>query len=136
MPILYEYGDKKEISRPFRLPPAWPGLSKIETKLLQKSIFHYMALETILNERIKSAVSELVRAGAREVYLFGSAASNRIHAGSDVDMAVSGLPPERFFEAMAGAHGCLDRDLDLVDLDEHTPFTEYLKRKGMLRRVA
>jgi len=30
----------------------------------------------------------------------------------------------------------LQRPLDLVDLDEENLFTEYLKKKGKLRRVA
>ena len=54
---------------------------------------------------------------------------------SDVDMAVSGLPPEVFFRAMAAAHDALGRPLDLVDLDEDNPFTQYLKSKGELLRV-
>ena len=87
-------------------------------------------------EPVKRAALELITAGAREVYIFGSAARGRKQPGSDVDMAVSGLPPERFFRAMANAHGMLDCELDLVDLDERTPFTEYLKKKGGLIRVA
>ncbi len=67
--------------------------------------------------------------------MFGSAAKGKLREGSDVDMAVTGLPPEAFFPAMAAAHDVLRRPLDLVDLDEDNPFTRYLKEEGKLRRV-
>ncbi len=95
-----------------------------------------MKFASSISEPIRCAAAELLNVGAREVYLFGSAARGEMHPGSDIDMAVSGLPPERFFRAMANAHGMLDCELDLVDLDEDTPFTEYLRKKGQLVRVA
>ncbi len=84
---------------------------------------------------IDKAVAALKAAGAREVYLFGSAAQGRLRENADVDMAVSGLPPEVFFHAMADASDALRRPVDLVDLDEDNPFTRYLKREGELQRV-
>ena len=84
---------------------------------------------------IEEAATALKAAGAREVYVFGSAAKGELRENSDVDMAVSGLPPEVFFRAMAAAHDALGRPLDLVDLDEDNPFTRYLKEEGELRRV-
>ena len=70
------------------------------------------------------------------MYVFGSAAHGILRAASDVDLAVSGLPPERFFEAMGEAADILQRALDLVDLDEDSPFTRYLKEEQELVRVA
>lgn len=84
---------------------------------------------------IEGAAAALKAAGAREVYVFGSAAKGRLRENSDVDMAVSGLPPEMFFRAMAAAHDALGRPLDLVDLDQDNPFTRYLKDEGELQRV-
>ena len=88
-----------------------------------------------LKEQIAKAAEALKKAGAREVYLFGSLAQGRIRQGSDIDMAVSGLPPARFFQAMGDAADLLDVPLDLVDLDEDNPFTEYLREHGELVRV-
>ena len=88
-----------------------------------------------LKRRIERAAEALRAAGAKEVYLFGSATGNRIGEESDVDLAVSGLPPRRFFHAMARAARILDRPLDLVDLDEDNPFTHYLREEGELIRV-
>jgi predicted nucleotidyltransferase len=88
-----------------------------------------------MRELIKKAAEALKEAGAREVYLFGSAATGTMRDDSDIDMAVSGLPPEDFFKAMGEAHSILGRQLDLIDLDEKSLFTEFLKRKGKLHLV-
>ena len=89
-----------------------------------------------LKQLIAKAAEALKAAGAREVYLFGSAATGRLGPDWDVDLAVAGLPPERFLEAMGKAARILRRQVDLVDLDEDNPFTEYLKAKGEMLRVA
>jgi uncharacterized protein len=88
-------------------------------------------IETLIEE----AAAALKAAGAREVYVFGSAAKGKLRENSDVDMAVSGLPPQAFFRAMGKASRALGRPVDLTDLDEDNPFTRYLKRKGELLRV-
>ena len=91
-------------------------------------------MDTNLKESITRAAATLKAAGAREVYVFGSTGRGSLREGSDVDLAVSGLPPERFFEAMARAGDALGT-LDLVDLDEESPFTRYLRDEGELQRV-
>ena len=88
-----------------------------------------------LERLIEKAVAELKAAGAREVYLFGSAAKGTLRENSDLDLAVSGLPPEVFFRALARAANVLRRPVDLIDLDEESAFTRYLKNEGELRRV-
>lgn len=90
---------------------------------------------TTLDRTIDRAAGILREQGAREVYLFGSAATGRLRDGSDIDLAVSGLAPERFLHAMGLAADVLDRPLSLVDLDEDTPFTRYLRAEGGLQRV-
>ena len=87
-------------------------------------------------ERIHRAAQALVKEGATEVYIFGSAAKGEMRVGSDVDMAVRGLPPERFFHAMGAAAKELHWEMDLVDLDVNTPFTDSLREMGELKRVA
>jgi predicted nucleotidyltransferase len=85
--------------------------------------------------RIDEVAASLKSSGARAVYIFGSAAHGNLHERSDVDFAVSGLPPEKFFRALSTASRVLDEPLDLIDLDEITPFTKYLKEAGELRRL-
>ncbi len=89
-----------------------------------------------LDQKIKMAVKVLKSAGAREVYLFGSAASDSMNPDSDIDFAVKGLPEEVFYRSAGELLCLLDRPIDLIDLDEGYPFGEYLQRKGKLRRVA
>jgi predicted nucleotidyltransferase len=89
-----------------------------------------------LRQQIEAAAAALRAAGAREVYLFGSAAQGNLREDSDIDMAVAGLPPAVFFRAMGQAQKVLGRELDLIDLDEDNPFVRYLKEEGELQRVS
>lgn len=85
-----------------------------------------------LEQRMREAAAVIIEAGAREVYVFGSAARGAMDDESDVDLAVAGLPPERFFRAVGKARRILKRPVDLVDLDEHTPFCGVSQeRKGL-----
>jgi len=89
-----------------------------------------------LQKGIQTAVEILREAGAREVYLFGSAARGTAKPDSDLDLAVRGLPPESFFQVVGQVAMRVSRRFDIVDLDDRNPFTEYLERKGKLVRVA
>ncbi len=89
-----------------------------------------------LEKPIQQAADAIKALGASEVYVFGSAAAGMLHEYSDVDLAISGLPPAMFFKAMGQASDIIGRPVDMVDLDEDTLFVAYLKRKGMLRRVS
>lgn len=88
-----------------------------------------------LRQTIGNVAAHFRKRGAKAVYIFGSAAHGKSREGSDVDFAVEGLPPESFFNAMGEAFSILGRDLDLVDLDEDTPFTRALRDNGDLVRV-
>ena len=83
---------------------------------------------------IERAATELKGAGAREVYVFGSTAK-MAGAASDLDLAVSGLPPSVFYRVGARLSDLLGRSVDLIDLDISTPFTRYLREENELGRV-
>lgn len=89
-----------------------------------------------LESRAAAAAAVLRAAGASEVYLFGSVAEGRSREGSDLDLAVSGLPPEKFFGAMASAAEAAGVPIDLLDLDTDAPIVQVLRSHGALRRVA
>jgi predicted nucleotidyltransferase len=89
-----------------------------------------------LSTLIQKAAEALKSFGATDVYLFGSMAKGVDTEHSDIDLAVSGLPPKMFFKAMGSAMNILKREFDLVDLDEKNLFVDYLKSHGDLRRVA
>ena len=56
-------------------------------------------MDAELKQRIEKAAAVLKAAGAREVYVFGSAVTGDRRPDSDVDLAVAGLPPQKFFAA-------------------------------------
>lgn len=85
---------------------------------------------------IQKAAEVLKSFGATDVYLFGSVAKGTNKEHSDIDLAVSGLPPRVFFKAMGTALNVMKREFDLIDLDEKTPFVDYLKSHGELQRVS
>lgn len=75
--------------------------------------------------------------GAREIFVFGSIVSRQDGVvPRDIDIAVAGLPPERFFQAYGQLMMQLVHDVDLVDLEDDGAFVEVLKEKGHLERVA
>ena len=76
------------------------------------------ARAAVLRERLPEAASLLRALGADRVLLFGSLATGDVHLGSDVDLAVSALPPSRFFEAVGALSRLLGCDVDLVRLEE------------------
>lgn len=85
---------------------------------------------------IGEATRVLLESGAKEVYLFGSVAEGTDTPDSDIDLAVSGLPPESFFRAIGEVLMTISRDFHLIDLDDGSPFTEFLSREAKLKRVA
>ena len=61
------------------------------------------------------------RFGARKVFLFGSLARGDQGPVFDIDLAVKGIPPARFFETVAFATGQSRKwKIDLVDIDDCT----------------
>jgi len=84
---------------------------------------------------IERAVRILKDGGCAEVFLFGSLAEGCSRPDSDIDLAVRGCPPEKFFKLYGDLMWGLKHKFDLVDLDVKHPFTEYLIREGDLLRV-
>jgi len=74
-----------------------------------------------------------VRFGAERVVVFGSL----VHPGSfsersDIDLAVSGIPPASFFKAWAAAGDLGPFELDLVDLRDCSPaLHELIEKEGV-----
>jgi predicted nucleotidyltransferase len=93
-------------------------------------------LDQALLDRIRQAAQMLKQRGARAVYLFGSAARGALHGDSDVDLAVTGLPDDVFFRAMADASRIVGLPVDLVALDRNEAVARSLYRSGELKRVA
>jgi predicted nucleotidyltransferase len=87
------------------------------------------------NPLLETAVRILKSAGSLEVYVFGSAAHGDIGLANDIDIAVTGLAPERFFKVMGQMQMAIYKQIDLIDLDEDNAFTRYLKDENELVRI-
>lgn len=61
------------------------------------------------------------RYAARRVWLFGSMAEGKPSPSSDIDLAVEGLAPQRYFAALADLMQLFDGRVDLVLLEEAPP---------------
>ncbi|HEY8426152.1 MAG TPA: nucleotidyltransferase domain-containing protein [Limnochordales bacterium] len=118
-------------------PPA--GLSQAEWEGYLRGWRRRLAEEAAASQRrmaqarssLPSLVQTLRRHGATEVYLFGSLCTGTFHQGSDIDLGVRGIPPDRFYAALAALDAACDIPVDVVDLDEASPpLREHILQKG------
>jgi predicted nucleotidyltransferase len=85
---------------------------------------------------VTHAIEILKKEGCSEVYLFGSGAVGNVRDDSDIDLAVRGCPPARFFHVLGMLLMELERSVDLIDLDAPNAFVQYLLKEEKIIRVA
>lgn len=73
--------------------------------------------------------------GCRDVFIFGSVATGRHRSQSDLDIAVRGCPPDRFYHLLGRLMDELTHPVDLVDLDTKIRVAEFLEQEGQLVHV-
>jgi predicted nucleotidyltransferase len=75
-----------------------------------------------------SQVIELLidRFQVSKIILFGSLAKGTFHQDSDIDLAVAGIEPSKYFQALAQVNNISDRWIDLKPLESLEP--HFLKR--------
>jgi len=72
---------------------------------------------------LPAAIDILKKHGAKRIVLFGSLCrAGRFHQGSDIDLAVEGMPSQKFFRAGADLMMALDWPVDLKPLEEVDEF--------------
>jgi len=79
------------------------------------------ALRVTLEAALPDLARVLTDAGAERVLAFGSLISGGLHDGSDIDLAVIGLPPERYFATLAELLARAPVAVDLVELELAPP---------------
>ena len=85
---------------------------------------------------VERAVAILREHGATEVYVYGSVTTARWDPErSDIDFAVRGLPPERYFKASGDIVRRIEREVDILDLDMPSRLATFLEEEGDLLRV-
>lgn len=89
----------------------------------------------LLHPEIKSAVTILKNAGAKKVYLFGSVLRGNLESASDIDLGITGLPPESFFAVYARLSEILPCPVDLVDFDKEQAFFNLLQEINEVKEI-
>ena len=64
------------------------------------------------------------------VLIFGSSADPNRNA-NDIDLAVEGIEPEKFFDFYGDLLFSLSKPVDLIDLSSDTKFTKLVYRDGV-----
>jgi predicted nucleotidyltransferase len=93
-------------------------------------------LPELYRSDVQRAVEILKSAGCSQVYLFGSTAVGGQRTGSDIDLAVRGCPPGRFYHLLGNLLLELEHPVDLIDLDSQDPIVQHLKLKGALVEIS
>lgn len=108
-----------------------------DTSLLDKAITQQRGqLERLRQQTLaktRALLDEIAPSyGIQKAYLFGSVVkAGRFREESDVDVAVSDVEPEAFFELMGALSLGLERDVDLVDLRK-CHFAQRIRTEGEL----
>lgn len=93
-----------------------------------------------LPEQIKSdlekAINILKELGCKEIFLFGSVVTGNYTKYSDIDLAITGCPKEKYYYAIGKLYSELEHEIDLVNLDKNTTFVKNLKQSGEFIKVA
>lgn len=95
-----------------------------DTSLLDQAIAQKQARRQAMRQQTLAALLALLDEqgalfGLSQAYIFGSlVAAGRFHKQSDIDIGVTGLTPAQFFDLMTFLSTELERDIDLVDLQQ------------------
>ena len=92
-----------------------------------------MVLEKIpvkYQEDIRKATNLLKNEGCKTVFLFGSLVTGKIHEDSDIDIGISGLPPQKYLKVYAKLDREVSSKVDLVDFDTNEDLYSLLDSIG------
>jgi predicted nucleotidyltransferase len=68
--------------------------------------------------------------GVKSVWLFGSSLEDESQA-TDIDLAVEGLLPEKFFDFYGRLYFELPKPVDLIDLGQEPPIAALIRERGV-----
>ena len=85
----------------------------------------------MISEQDKAIITDIARRyDVGGVLLFGSGADPKIEA-DDIDLAVEGIVPEKFFNFYGDLLFSLSKPVDLIDLSKDSKFNRLVYREGM-----
>lgn len=86
----------------------------------------------MITENEKSIISDIaLKYNVGKILLFGSSLESDDNY-NDIDLAVEGVPPRKFFRFCADLMFNLSKPIDVVDLSKENPFNLLVKREGVL----
>ena len=85
---------------------------------------------------VDKAISYLKEMGCTEIYVFGSVVTGKANSFSDLDIAVRGIPANKFFQIYGELMFLLEHQIDLVDLQLQEKFGKILLQSDEMLRVA
>ena len=85
----------------------------------------------MISEQDKATIVDIARRyNVRRVLLFGSSADPNREA-NDIDLAIEGIVPEKFFSFYGDLLFSLSKPVDLIDLSNNTKFNRLVYREGI-----
>jgi predicted nucleotidyltransferase len=95
---------------------------------------YFQSLAEAARKDLDKVVQVLIqRYGIKRVILFGSLSKGKFAEGSDVDIAVEGLPRADFYEALSAVNRVTSLWIDLKPLEDLDPFfRERVLEKGQV----
>jgi predicted nucleotidyltransferase len=101
-----------------------------------KFSFDYDILKVMKKEIFKKDLANIVRISkefnAEKVYLFGSCLEE-VESAQDIDIAVKGVKPERFFEMYGKILSAVASEIDLVPMENiRNHFAKRILERGRL----
>jgi len=73
--------------------------------------------KSVFESELNKIISLSKEYGAQNVWLFGSCLED-IESARDIDIAVAGIKPEKFFELYGKISGAIEAELDLFPLED------------------
>ncbi|MDR0639765.1 MAG: nucleotidyltransferase domain-containing protein [Spirochaetaceae bacterium] len=87
-------------------------------------------LPTKYKDDLDKAVTVLKEAGCSDVYLFGSLVTGKYHETSDIDLGITGLPPQKYIPTYSQLNNTMKNQFDLIDFDEDKELFHLLNSIG------
>jgi predicted nucleotidyltransferase len=85
----------------------------------------------MVSDRDKATIATLARHyGVATVWLFGSSADQR-KRGRDLDLAVEGLAPARFYQFVGDLMLSLSKPVDVISLEKRSKLSSLIRREGI-----
>lgn len=87
-----------------------------------------------LKESEREAIVLVAREyGVKRLWLFGSCLDKAVDEPNDIDLAVEGIPSEKFYEFYGKLGGAvIKKDIDLIDMDSGDPMRHIVRDRGVI----